>query len=129
MYYLKVNYKLVGKKTMYSNQLVTPEEMKKHGANYHKKMTKGYFMHNMNDGESKEIDGAGTECLLFDEKICKLKDLKIGKYYLLLTNGNEVLFFKELTEERELRDCAFINDTMILTPCLEWDMRLVKELR
>lgn len=117
MYSLKMNYRLLGKQSIASNALVTEEEIKEHGPSYSKELTSGYFIYTLDDmGEAGFTDGVGTQCLFFDEKICKYEDLVVGKCYLLLTDGNVVLFYKELTEQMELRDYVHINDTLVSTP-------------
>lgn len=98
---IKINYFLIGKATHCADTFVTAEEREEHGPFYQKRMTEGYFLYCISDllyGE-ESAEGVAVECLLFDENVGKFEDLELGKYYMLVTDGNVVLFIKEIQKK------------------------------
>ncbi len=104
---IKINYFLIGKETTF----VETEERDEDYPFFLKRITKAYFLYCINQiCEEGSFEGTGTECLVFDEKVGKFEDLELGKYYMLVTDGNVALFFKDITEEKHLFENNMLLD-------------------
>lgn len=107
MYMFKFNYKLIGKQSTFYYEPISPKETRDYGEGYSVPITSCYFTFCFNT-EPDVIgfeEGVGTEAFELRDSVGKFDKMEIGKDYMLIVKGNNIVFFQELTDEDKEEGC------------------------